>query len=143
MNDLLLLHGAAAWALTGLIWTIQLVHYPLFSEVAKERFRAFEEAHQRRITLIVAPLMLGEVGSAALLLLRGFGDPWFLTSLLPLGIIWLSTALLQVPLHSRLARGFEPSAHQRLVRSNWLRTVSWTARSLLLLACIRGISSQA
>lgn len=136
MNDLLLLHGAAAWALTGLIWTIQLVHYPMFSEVAPERFRAFEEAHQWRVTLIVAPLMLGEAGTAALLLWLGFADPWFLVSLPPLALIWVSTALIQVPLHNRLALGFDAAAHQKLVRGNWIRTVSWTARGLLLLPCL-------
>ena len=27
------IHNAATWALVGLIWTIQLAHYPLFAQV--------------------------------------------------------------------------------------------------------------
>lgn len=141
MTDLLLLHTASAWALTGLIWTIQLVHYPLFAEVAEARFRAFEESHQWRITLIVAPLMLAELGTAVLLLWLGYADRWFVAALFPLALIWLSTAMIQVPLHNQLARGFDTQAHRKLVRSNWLRTLSWSARGLLLLVCLRGIPS--
>jgi hypothetical protein len=43
---------------------------------------------------------------------------------------------LQVPLHTRLARGFDPAAHRQLVRTNWLRTLAWTLRALLLLPAL-------
>ena len=45
--SLLLIHLAATWALVGLIWFVQLVHYPLFSAVAPERFATFEAEHSR------------------------------------------------------------------------------------------------
>ncbi|HEX2205610.1 MAG TPA: hypothetical protein VHG91_20025 [Longimicrobium sp.] len=48
-------------------------------------------------------------------------------------MVWLSTALLQVPMHGRLERGFDAAAHRRLVATNWVRTVAWTARGVLLL----------
>jgi hypothetical protein len=53
-------------------------------------------------------------------------------SLLLLGFNWLSTACIQVPLHNRLEKGFEPLAHARLVRSNWGRTLAWSGRGILL-----------
>ena len=34
----LLLQAAASWFLTGLIWIIQVVHYPLMSRVGADRF---------------------------------------------------------------------------------------------------------
>jgi hypothetical protein len=49
--------------------------------------------------------------------------------------IWLSTAFLQSPRHTTLGRGFDPSAHRFLVTSNWLRTVLWSLRGLVVL-CI-------
>ena len=48
-----------------------------------------------------------------------------------LAVIWLSTALIQVPLHQRLGGGFDAEVHSRLVTSNWIRTVAWTLRGLL------------
>ena len=50
-----------------------------------------------------------------------------------LAVIWLSTALVQVPLHRRLQGGFDAAAHRRLVRTNWLRTAAWTLRAALAL----------
>ncbi len=46
--------------------------------------------------------------------------------------IWASTGLIQVPLHDRL--GSNPAAEtvRRLVLSNWLRTVLWSSRAVLL-----------
>ena len=46
---------------------------------------------------------------------------------LPAGLVavnWHSTALIQVPLHRRLAGGFDPSAARRLVVTNWWRTAA-------------------
>lgn len=30
---LLLVHAAATWAMVGLVWFVQVVHYPLFAQV--------------------------------------------------------------------------------------------------------------
>lgn len=128
----LLLHFGVTCALTGLIWTIQVTHYPLFAQVGPENFAAYHEAHTRTITCVVGPLMLAEVASAGWLWLEGRRDPLFLISLGFLAAIWLSTALIQIPLHHRLAGGFAPEPHANLVLSNWIRTLAWTARALLL-----------
>lgn len=53
-----------------------------------------------------------------------------------IGVIWLSTRLLQVPQHRVLEAGSDPGAHRVLVASNWIRTVAWTARGILLLALL-------
>ena len=45
---LLSLHLAATAAMTGLIWFVQVVHYPLFAAVGADQFVAYEVAHQRR-----------------------------------------------------------------------------------------------
>ena len=44
---------------------------------------------------------------------------------------WLP-ALLQVPRHNALARGFDGPAHAALVATNWVRTAAWSLRALLL-----------
>jgi hypothetical protein len=57
-----------------------------------------------------------------------------LVSLGLIGVNWLSTAIVQVPLHRRLEQGFEAGAHGRLVATNWVRTGAWTARGVLVAA---------
>lgn len=131
---LLLLHGAAVWFLTGLIWFVQIVHYPLFSAVGESAFVPYEALHQKRTTWVVGPVMLLELALAVALVA---GEPGPVPSsqawiaLAMLGGIWISTAAVQVPLHHRLSRGFEPHVARRLVATNWIRTVLWTARAVL------------
>ena len=115
--------------MTGLIWFVQLVHYPLFPYAASGDFRRFAGDHQRRTSWVVGPPMLTEAATATLLLLSPQSPTavWLGWGLLV--SIWLSTALVQVPLHRRLAAGFDCRAARRLVSANWWRTLAWTARA--------------
>lgn len=133
---ILLTNLAATLYLVGLIWCIQLVHYPLFAQVGQAGFAAYECAHSSLITLAVGPPMLLEAATTALLLVyRPVIIPLSATLVgaLLLAAIWLSTMFLQVPQHNRLAAGFDDAAHQFLVRSSWLRTVAWSLRGALVL----------
>jgi hypothetical protein len=136
MKTLLILHAASSWMMVGVIWFVQVVHYPLMSRADRVRFPEFAAAHSRRTTWIVAPPMLIEAATAAILAFRPPpGVPafsaWFGLGLV--GIIWVSTAALQVPRHRDLADGFDPRAHRRLVATNWIRTLAWTGRGILIL----------
>jgi len=133
---ILSLHCASTLALFGLIWFVQVVHYPLFSLVGREHFVEYERLHQMRTTWVVAPLMSIEALTASLILVSNLTSPertlaWFGWILLLL--IWLSTAFLQVPLHRRLAAGYDSRTATRLVRSNWVRTIAWTVRGVVAL----------
>ena len=139
MITLLLLHAITTWVLCGLIWTIQVVHYPLFEDVGPEHFRGFHGRHMRLITWIVAPLMFLEVGSAGLLLFWGELSWLFLLSLLALAVVWLSTAIYQVPMHDQLVRGYHAGLIRRLVLTNWWRTLAWTTRGLCLTAMLHAL----
>lgn len=136
---MLLLHAANTWFLVGLIWIVQLVHYPAFLRVGPAEFPRFHAEHMRRIGWIVMPAMSLELaGALAWPLLWASASEgtlaWINLGLL-LGI-WLATALLAVPLHRRLERGPDPEAARRLVLANWPRTALWTARGVLLLAAL-------
>lgn len=127
-----LTNAASTLVLTGLIWTVQLVHYPAFRYVAPDRFVDFETFHRRGISLIVMPLMLLELESSLVLLL--YPAPllpwwWAAVGAAAVSVIWLSTFLIQVPLHQTLASGYDQSAIERLVRTNWIRTVVWSVRA--------------
>lgn len=128
-------HCFATLALTGLIWTIQVVHYPLLAEV-RTGFVNYHDRHCARIAWVVAPLMGVEALTALPLLWErppgvGPGAAWLGLGLV--AVVWLSTALLSVPKHSRLARGYDERTIARLVQTNWIRTVAWTARGVLVL----------
>jgi hypothetical protein len=139
MITLLLLHAITTWVLCGLIWTIQVVHYPLFEDVGPEKFPGFHGRHMRLITWIVAPLMFLEVGSAGLLLFGGERSWLFLLSLAALAVVWLSTAISQVPMHDQLVRGYNAEILRRLVLTNWWRTLAWTIRGLCLAAMLHAL----
>lgn len=47
--------------------------------------------------------------------------------------IWLVTFFWSVPQHGTLSLGFDVGAHALLVQTNWIRTMAWSGRSLLLL----------
>jgi hypothetical protein len=113
--------------LAGLCWTIQVVVYPQFANVPSQ-FAAYHGAHMTRITWVVAPLMLGELVLGGLMVAQ-LATPlaWGLAALT--GLVWLSTAFIQVPLHNRLeSNGLDLAVVQRLVWSNWIRTGAWTLR---------------
>ena len=136
MTALLVVQAVATLSLTGLVWFVQVVHYPLLARVGEGSLAAYEQEHMRRTTLLVAPLMLAEAVAATGLLLLEPGALTVLGALLLVGI-WASSFLVQVPCHRVLADGWNAAAYRRLVRSNWLRTAMWSARSvvaLLLLA---------
>jgi hypothetical protein len=132
----LLIHLASTWFMTGLIWFVQVVHYPLFNQVGESVFSRYETIHTQSTTWVVGPVMLAELFSAGWLLwLAPEGIPgwklWAGAGLL--GIVWVSTALLQVPQHGLLASGFDQRAYETLVSTNWIRTVGWSLRGLLAL----------
>lgn len=134
MRGVLVAHAAATWAMTGLIWFVQIVHYPLFANVGRQEFTAYEAAHARLTTWVVAPLMLAELIAALSIVLSApqpipSRERWL--GLAMVGALWLSTAAVQVPLHNRLAAGFDAGAWAALVRSNWIRTLVWSVRALL------------
>ena len=139
MTLLLFAHAAATLAMTGLIWFVQLVHYPLFACVDRRGFAEFERLHQARTTWVVAPLMLTELATAVALVRTPPGEAWAAwtwTGLALVGFLWATTALVQVPLHKRLDAGWDAAAHRALVRSNWWRTAGWTARGVVALVLL-------
>ncbi|HST60718.1 MAG TPA: hypothetical protein VLK84_18605 [Longimicrobium sp.] len=134
---IVILHLASTGVMIGIIWFVQVVHYPLMALAGREQYPAYQAAHSRRTTVVVMPPMLLELATGVWLALRP--SPIFPASaawagLALLALVWASTFFLQVPQHRRLEAGFDAAAHRRLVQSNWIRTVGWTLRGILLLA---------
>lgn len=135
MTAAFVVHLATTWALVGLIWCVQLLIYPQFHCLAPARFRQWHEAHCTRISFLVIPLMLLEVASMGWLFLAEHLRTWWFTTSCPLlALVWLSTAVWQAPIHTKLPLvGYDKALVEKLVRTNWVRTACWTLRGLLLL----------
>ena len=137
---LILLHLFATLGMVGVIWTVQLVIYPLFSSIGTDSFHTYHARYMNRITWIVAPLMLIELTTAFLLCYLFWTTGYrsvLITNASLLVSIWLVTALIQVPRHRALSERYSTDSVSSLVKGNWIRTVIWTAR-LPLLASFAG-----
>ena len=133
---LFLAHCAATLYMTGVIWFVQVVHYPLLAKIGVVEFSSYEQRHTALTTWVVAPPMLLELAIALLLIwFRPLGvlnvQVWIGLGLL--AVIWISTFLVQVPCHEALSKVFDDAVHQRLVWTNWLRTAAWSLRGCLVL----------
>ena len=132
---LLVLQLFSTLAMVGLIWFVQVVHYPLFNKVGSAGFTEYELSHQRRTTLVVAPLMLTEAATACTMLWIRPDHVSLLMAVVGIALLtllWCSTFLWQVPAHEKLSNEFDTQTHRRLVNSNWLRTFAWTTRGFLV-----------
>ena len=123
----------------GVIWVMQVVHYPLMRFVSGEQFARFETAHRVRISWVVGPLMLIEgVCVLAILFARPAGLPWWLpwvgagVEAVAIG----TTAFVSAPLHERLNANFDQATLNRLIATNWIRTAAWTVRAGVAVAML-------
>jgi hypothetical protein len=132
---LLFSHLFSTLLMVGIIWFVQLVHYPLMACVGADHFRRYSQLHQSRATVVVTGPMLVEAVSAICLFIwfPAFRSSWaFLAATGLLGLIWVSTTWWQVPLHRSPASGYDDRKIRRLVQTNWLRTLAWSARGILI-----------
>ena len=121
--------------MTGLIWFVQIVHYPLFQQVGEKNYEHYQNRHMALTTYVVAPLMLLEVLCTAYFTFinpYSFSAVFLWGNAILLGLIWASTTFLQVPIHQKLIEKYVTQLARKLVSTNWIRTWSWTTRSLWL-----------
>ena len=131
---ILLANVAAVIFMTGFIWTVQLVHYPLFDRVGEEAFPAYETAHNRLFFLVAGPGILATLATAVLLIfVRPQQVPLaaVILGLALFAVIVVSTTLFQAPQHQALSGGFDRDAYNFLLNTNWIRTAAWSAYGIL------------
>jgi hypothetical protein len=136
---LLLLHLTSTAVMTGVIWTVQLVHYPLMALVGTDRFVVYEAAHAPRMAgVVLVPWVAQGLSTAWLVMARpaGVAPGLIAAAALAAATTVLVTMAFSVPAHRRLAAGFDTAAHARLVRTNWLRTAAWTTHMLIAAAIL-------
>ncbi|MAI85626.1 MAG: hypothetical protein CMF99_00305 [Candidatus Marinimicrobia bacterium] len=134
-NFVLLGHLIFTSIMTGVIWVIQIVHYPSFHFIEKELYTAFQKFHMNKISIIVIPIMLAELITGMMLFLdKSSKSPFLIVSFVILVLIWLITGVFFSKAHNELMTGYQELVVNQLVVMNWIRTLLWTLR-LLLLTC--------
>lgn len=125
--------------MVGLIWFVQVVHYPLFDAVGEAQFSSYELRHTNLTAWVVGPFMAVEgLTALAIAAIRppGVGTVVAVSGLVLLAGIHASTVFLQVPAHGVLVEGFDRATVDRLVATNWIRTAGWSTRAVLAAAMI-------
>lgn len=128
------LHLISTSMMVAIIWIVQILHYPTFLFIDKERYTEFQQFHMNKISYIIVPLMLVELITGLSILFTVENIQFsFYVSLSLLILIWLITGLFFTKFHSELSKKFSHNTILRLIRLNWIRTVFWTIRLALLL----------
>ena len=128
-NIVINIHFASTAVMVGVIWVIQLLHYPTFHYIEKNNYSQFQKFHMNRISYIVIPAMVIEMLSGIMLVI--INDD-FIISFSLLVCIWIITFVFFTNIHQHLLSKYENTAVEKLVNLNWIRTVFWTVRLVML-----------
>jgi hypothetical protein len=132
-----LLHAASTWFLVGLIWTVQVVHYPLFALVGGDRFRTYAAAHRRRISAVLAaPWATQGITTVLLVWHRPAPAPLIVAAAVLTAVPVVVTVTVSIAAHTQLDAGFDAGAHRRLVSTNRIRTGAWTLHGVVAAALV-------
>ena len=124
---------AVSWGLFILIWLVQLIIYPGLARIPSNDFVNYHAWYVTKITMVVLPLMICEIiiTIALLFLQENLFYPIVTCGLVIL--VWSSTFTLQVPIHKSLQAGKDKSKIRRLVVTNWIRTISWSLKAIIVI----------
>lgn len=133
INSILLANFVATCLMAGVIWFVQWVHYPLLAKVPVDRAVETAIDHQRRTGQVLAiPMAVEGFTTLGLLIIRPESVhifwPWFGAVLLAVALG--STVFVSVPLHAKMATNPTADVGQRLVVTNWPRTIAWSLRTV-------------
>ena len=106
MKTLVLLNFLVSLIMMGIIIVTQIVSYPMFLNVNKKNFTTFHLEYVKRITSIVMPIMILELAISVSLFFI-FDGILAKICLITLILIFISTGLIQVPIHEKLKVKFD------------------------------------
>ena len=125
-------HFLSTSLMVGIIWVIQLLHYPTFHFIKESDYVEFQHFHMQRISFIVVPVMIIELISGFMLVYY-FRSNLLILCLIILLVIWLITFVFFTKLHQSLLGGYDKIIVNKLVQINWSRTVLWSLRLIILI----------
>lgn len=109
-----------------LIWLVQLVVYPSFIYYDKQKLVIWHKQYAFGLSVIVIPLMLGQLLVATSQLLK-FPTSETIIGFILVILVWIATFALFVPIHNEISKHRATDGLlKKLVSRNWLRTFLWT-----------------
>lgn len=108
-----------------LIWMVQVIVYPTFHKINNNEFIDWHRKYCNGIGFFVLPVMSFQLLETASSCFFSVGNLiWFkLVSVLG---TWLITFLVSAPCHRKLQVGKDHQVIDRLIRTNWWRTLLWS-----------------
>ncbi|PXA05176.1 hypothetical protein DDZ13_04235 [Coraliomargarita sinensis] len=114
-----------------ILWLVQLVIYPSFLTCDLTKLVEWHRAYTRRVAWVIIPVMFTQLPLVGWLT-REEPTRLNLAAFVCILIAWLLTFTVSVPLHRKIDSGDTSSeTMQRLIKTNWPRTVLWTAAFVL------------
>lgn len=127
------IHFLSTAIMVGVIWVIQLIHYPSFHFIKESNYSKFQQFHMNRISIIVIPTMIIEIISGLLIFWSVFhSNIFFISSLFILISIWAITFIFFTKMHQGLVFGYNQEIVNKLILINWSRTLLWSLRLIIL-----------
>ena len=135
--DFFMIHLISTSMMVSLIWLIQILHYPSFIYVDRDQYESFQKFHMKKISFIVMPLMVTEFLTSAYILLFGNNENEYLFTLsfILLLVIWGLTIFIFSNIHQELSLGYNQRIISSLIHLNWIRTILWSLRLIMLVFC--------
>ncbi len=118
--------------LVGVILMTQILSYPLLLKLSKSDFYNYYNSYTKRISFIVIPLMSFEVLLSIILNISLYNF-YLLYSNILLLVVWGSTFFIQVPIHNKLSFNHSHSLINKLIFTNWIRTIAWICKLMTLM----------
>ena len=116
--------------LVGIILITQFVNYPLFKKI-DQNFEIIHREYTKKMGYVVAPIMVLEAITVFSMYIYYPKSNVLILIICLTIIIWLSTFLIQVPIHKTVAFKKDSKKIKRLISTNYIRTISWCSKLYL------------
>ena len=118
--------------LVGVILMTQILSYPLLLKLGISDFYNYYNSYTKRISFIVIPLMIFEVLLSINLNIT-LNNFYLSASNILLFVVWGSTFFIQVPIHNKLSSNHSYVLINKLIYTNWIRTIAWICKLMILI----------
>ena len=132
MKFIFITHLISNAIMIGVISITQLITYPSFLKIQRDKFPDFHKNYVRAISFVAVPAMVLELFTLIYMNIY-ISNLILMKSLLVLIMLWLITFIIIVPIHNQLSKEFNQEKIISIIRYNWIRTVLWTSKIFIIL----------
>jgi len=135
----LLINLLSTILIAGILWFVQLVHYPLFNEIPAKNFINYGYYHSRKVSGIIKPLFIVDFTTLILLLIllgSNLSTNLMIVNVTIFIITIVLTQIIFIPIHQKLSKSPNSQTISQLIRLNWIRTLIWSLKVVFMLIII-------